>query len=249
MAQAQLNTQKDINIQDLYRAVTGSQVDTLHISDRTKKLIADHCHRTTAAGGICSVEDCSQRYSSKRMAQEHVFSHFIIYLVDCGYITSRRDSATKHIKTCHDKHGHITQFDNSSWNRIRQQDASLPETCPKLPLNVRSLGERCRKARQMDVTPASLPNPPKKAPLSAVTVRRINISRSVPQPTETNQNHQMTQVEPAPIVIVEKQNGLKRQLSKRLQDVKDLERLLQNAREDVVRLRGQLANLAITDTD
>ena len=78
--------------------------------------------------GQCTTSGCPYKTSSKHKLFDHVMMHFIIYAIDCNYLTSRRDSTVNHLRHCHNRRGSITQTDNDdSWDRLKE---SHPGTSP-----------------------------------------------------------------------------------------------------------------------
>ena len=146
MAQRQLEHPPAINIQDMWhwsedeerweRRLTGEGLDISLLSDSTRAAITDLFYSSTAQEGKCAVENCSYSTLSRRKLLDHIVTHRIIYSTDCQYITSRRDSAVKHLRTCHSRKGSITQVDADSWRRLRERESNPRSTtsCFSLPM-------------------------------------------------------------------------------------------------------------------
>ena len=161
MAQAQIRMHPEFNIREVWHlsdeedarehVLTSSQTDIMHVSQQTKQRITNLFYDVTAADGNCTVRGCTVGSSSRRKIQEHCESHFLVYSASCGYITSRRDSVSKHIRKIHNKQGFISQWDASSWPEFSQLNEDLPEDCPELPLNLKLFGNRCGRMISMEV--------------------------------------------------------------------------------------------------
>ena len=148
----------------------------------------------------------------------------------------------------HHRQGDITQIDKYSWDQYRQADINLPAEMPLLPLNTRLFTGRCTQD-QMDTTPAgpepiqtALPAPP------TIAVRRIDGNDSTSNqanrdstPAASTHSQATSRVEELPIVSVEQTVSIQRQLDRRRRDYKDLRRMAETARDDVIRLEGILA--------
>ena len=120
---------------------------------------------------------------SRRKLLDHLVTRFIVYVTDCNYMTSRRDSAVKHLRTCHNRLSSIMQTDESSWRRLRGINPHLPTNCPPLPMTAYQY--RTVSRGQEGKTPA---NPP-------IAVKRIGT---------VNDSIEPNRVEQPPIVKVEK---------------------------------------------
>ena len=145
--------------------------------------------------------NCNYSTLSHRKLLNHVVTHHIIYETDCNYLTSCRDRAVKHLRTCHNRRGSITQTDASSWKRLREANPNFPISCPPLPLS--SLQYRqASKCSEERAASNSLP----------ITVKRIRT-------TEGGRG-----VLDRPIVAVERNVDLKRLTARLREDVQAIDR-------------------------
>ena len=228
--------------------LSGSKLDVIHISDSTKQRIANTFHDIVTADGVCRQDKCQFSSNIRRKLHEHSESHHIIYAVDCGFLTSRRDSAVKHIRTIHQKSGSITQYDSFSWPDYAKTDQQLPEDIPTLPLDARLFNDRCKKSQPMDISLTQ--------PAAVVKVNRIKVSTQITndqsagnQPTSSNTPDDQTktshvpETEKSPLVIVQQHTSLKLQLQQRQQDLQDLKRMVDTAQKDIIRIKGQLVSI------
>ena len=135
MAQRQLD-QTPLELQDMWhlsddedeteKRLPGEGLDISWIAVATKRDITDKFYSATAGEGKCTVDSCEYFTLSWRRLLEHLVTHYIVYVTDCKYTTSRRDSAVKHLQTCHNRVGSITQADEGSRSRLRELNPSLP---------------------------------------------------------------------------------------------------------------------------
>ena len=124
MAQRQLKHPPAINIQDMWdlsddeerreRRLPGGGLDISWLTDSTRADITDLFYYSTAQEGKCAVESCNYSTLNRRKLLDHLVTHRIVYSTVCQYITSRRDSAVKHLRICHNHKGSITQVDADS---------------------------------------------------------------------------------------------------------------------------------------
>ena len=133
---------------------SGSQKDKVNLCSATRQAISAAFYKATAADGRCQVEGCLFISAKRRKIQEHTEGHFVVYAVNCGYLTSRRDSASKHIKNIHNQSGTITQLDEQSWKAYSRRDSRLPQDIPALPVDVSLLPKLCNSAVNTTTRPA-----------------------------------------------------------------------------------------------
>ena len=143
MAQKQLECSQALEITDMWhlsddeerreRHITGEGLNLSWIDDATRKNITDLFNTATAQEGQCSKDNCD--YSTLGKLLDHIVTHYIVYPTDCNYLTSRRNSAVKHLRTCHGRKGSITQVDAGNWRRLRKVNPNLPTSCPPLPIS------------------------------------------------------------------------------------------------------------------
>ena len=239
------------------RPLSGSQLDTINVSSRTKQRITASFHRTAAANGLCKIDGCEFKSTNRRKLLEHTESHYLIYAVSCGFLTSKRDSAVKHIRTVHQKEGSITQWDVDHWSEFSKTDSSLPTEYPVCPVKARTFSSRCSKLSTKEAADGASA---RTVPMATVRVSRVKVADNIrntqaqrgddqpkpdSKPDEILHTRCTTGVEKTPIVTVQKPVSLQRQLSQRKQDLKDLKRMIKTTREDILRLEGQLANIDI----
>ena len=153
---------------------------------------------------------CDYTTLSRRKLLDHLVTHFIVYVTDCNYITSRRDSAIKHLRTCHNRLGSITQTDEGSWKRLRDANPHLPTSCPPLLMTAYQYrtASRCQEVR----TVTSLP----------VSVKRIR----------TVDNPEPVRVEQLSIVRVEQRADLRWRLARLREDYQAIERMKAHLEDD-----------------
>ena len=134
------------------------------------------------------------------------------------YITSRRDSAVKHLRTCHNRLGSITQTDEGSWRRLREAIPHLPTSCPPLPMTAHQYrtASRCQKEKTVVSQP--------------VSVKRIS----------TINNLEPARVEQSPVVRVEQRVDLHRRLAHMKEDYQAIRRLKAHMEEDMADLEQRL---------
>ena len=166
------------------RRLPGEDLDINWISAATKRQITDRFYEATASEGRCTEPECSYSTLSRRKLLEHIVTHYHIYVTDCNYLTSRRDSVVKHLRICHGWRGSITQADTGSWRRLRDSHPNLPTSCPPLPMSTlqyRQASKCSEERRDIVDTPA-------------VAVKKVKIS--------TNKEEPVVKLEEAPIVVV-----------------------------------------------
>ena len=101
------------------KRLPGEGLDISWVSTSTTWTITDKFYKATSKEGKCSVDKCEYSTLSRKKLLDYLVTHFIIHVTDCDYITSRRDSAVNHLRTCHNHLGFITQTVASSWKRLR----------------------------------------------------------------------------------------------------------------------------------
>ena len=201
------------------KRLPGEGMDISWLASTTKRTISDRFYESTAQEGKCSMNNCEYTTLSRRKLLDHLVTHFIIYVTDCSYMTSRRDSAVKHLRTCHNRLGSITQTDESSWKRLRGINPHLPTNCPPLPMTAYQY--RTVSNCQEEKTPV---NPP-------IAVKRIGAA---------GDNMEPNRVEQPPIVKVEKRVEIRRRLSRLREDYQAVERIRKHLEEDMTELERQL---------
>ena len=204
------------------KRLPGEGLDISWLAPSTKRTISDKFYEATAQDGKCGIENCEYTTLSRRKLLDYLVTHFIVYVTDCNYMTSCRDSAVKHLRTCHNRLGSITQTDESSWRRLRDINPHLPTSCPPLPMTAYQY--RAVSRCQEEKTIASLP----------ISVKRI-------QTVEKNdRDAEPSRVEQPPIVKVEKRVELRRRLSRLREDYQAVERIKKHLEEDMASLERQL---------
>ena len=203
------------------RRLPGKRLDISWLSDSTRAAITDLLYSSTAQEGKCVVENCSYSTLSRRKLLDHIVTHRIVYSTDSQYITSRRDSAVKHLRICHNRKGSITQVDADSWRRLRESNSSLPTSCPSLPMTPAQYRQASRCTETDEQSSGEVP----------VLVQRISNSKKT-----------VKAVEEAPIVLVERRMELRRQLSRLEEDHRAAERLKRHLEEDIEAIKARLAD-------
>ena len=155
--------------------------------------------------------------------------------VDVPWLTVRRDSAVKHLRTCHDRVGSITQADRDSWSRLREINSSLPTSCPPLPMNANQYraASRCGSSSERPATNISLP----------ISIKRIRTTErpTVVEPPAAEQQPTVTvRPEQPPIVRVEQRVVLRRRLARLREDFQAVSRLKEHMESDMKELERQL---------
>ena len=112
MAQSQLE-QPPLELHDMWhlsdneerkdKRLSGDGLDISWVTISTKKKVTDQFYEATAGEGKWVVEDCDYATLSRRKLLDHIVTHEIIYVTDCDYLTSRRDSAVNQLRTRHNR--------------------------------------------------------------------------------------------------------------------------------------------------
>ena len=74
------------------KCLPGEGLDISWLAPTTKRVITDRFYEATVQEGKCGVEKCDYTTLSRRKLLDHLVTHFIVYVTDCNYTTSRRDS-------------------------------------------------------------------------------------------------------------------------------------------------------------
>ena len=207
------------------RHLPGEGLDISWIAAATKRQITDRFYEATTSEGRCTEPECEDSTLSRRKLLDHIVTHYIIYVTDCNYLTSRRDSAVKHLRICHGRGGSITQADTGSWRRLRQSNPNLPTSCPSLPMSTMQYRQasRCSEERRDIINP----NPP-------AAVKRIKMTDSKKELVEKPKE--------LPIVVVERKVELRRRLARLREDFQAVERLRNHIDLDMNSIDEQLAS-------
>ena len=241
MAQQQLDN-TPLELQDMWRLsddeertekkLPGKGLDICWLTADTKRTITDRFYAATAREGKCTVDNCEYSTLSRRKLLEHLVTHYIVYVTDCTYTTSRRYSAVKHLRTCHGRVGSITQADVGSWSRLRELNSSLLTSCPPLPMYSSQYRAASRCGNERHTTNNNLP----------VAVKRIRtIERpAVEQPVVEQQPIVVERPEQPPIVRVEQRVVIKRRLERLREDLQAVNRLREHIEMDMIELEQQL---------
>ena len=200
------------------KRLPGEGLDISWLAPTTKRIISEKFYEATAKEGKCGVANCDYVTLSRRKLLDHLVTHYIVYFTDCNYITSRRDSAVKHLRTCHNRLGSITQTDEGSWRRLREAIPHLPTSCPPLPMTAHQYrtASRCQEERTVVSQP--------------VAVKRIRTINN-PEPARAGQS---------PVVRVEQRVNLRRRLARIREDYQALGRLRAHMEEDMADLERRL---------
>ena len=204
------------------RKLPGDGLDISWVTASTKRIITDQFYQATAAEGKCPVDNCEYSTSSRRKLLEHLVTHYVVYVTDCDYVSSRRDSAVKHLRTCHGRAGSITQSDASGWSRLRESNPNLPTSCPPLPMSSHQYraASSCNEAR-----PVTIDSHP-------IAVKRIR--------TAEQQQQQPARPEQPPVVRVEQRLELRRRLARLREDYQAVNRIRSHIEADMLDLERQL---------
>ena len=229
MAQQQLECPPALEITDMWhlsddeerreRHITGEGLNLSWIDDATRKNITDLFYTATAQEGQRSMDNCNYSTLSRRKLLDHIVTHCIVYSTDCNYLTSRRDSAVKHLRTCHGCKGSITQVDAGNWRRLREVNPNLPTSCPPLPSSSMQYRLASKYTEVQTVSKA------------AMAIKRVKVD-------EDNQNGRP---EESPLVVLEQKVELKRKLAKLRKDYEVADRLKKHLASDIDVLKGRLA--------
>ena len=215
------------------RKLPGEGLDICWLTADTKRIITNKFYDATAQEGKCTVDNCDYSTLSRRKLLEHLVTHYIVYVMDCTYTTSRRDSAVKHLRTCHNRVGSITQADRGSWSRLRELNSSLPTNCPPLPMNSNQYRAASRCGSERPAINSSLP----------IAVKRIRTTErpaAVEHPVDEHQSVVMDRPEQPPIVRVEQRVVLRRRLARLREDFQAVSRLKDHIETDMKELEHQL---------
>ena len=217
------------------RKLPGEGLDICWLTADTKRIITNKFYDATAQEGKCTVDNCAYSTLSRRKLLEHLVTHYIVYVTDCTYTTSRRDSAVKHLRTCHDRVGSITQADRGSWSRLRELNSSLPTNCPPLPMNSNQYraASRCGSGSERPAANISLP----------ISIKRIRTTErpTVVEPPVIEQQPIVTvRPEQPPIVRVEQRVVIRRRLARLREDFQAVSRLRDHIETDMRELEHQL---------
>ena len=119
MAQCQLE-QPSLNIQDMWhrsddeerreKRLPGEGLNISWVAAATKQQVTDRSYKAIASEGKFTEAACGYSTLSRKKLLD------VIYMTDCNYMTSRRDSAVKYLRACHERRGSITQAERDSWN-------------------------------------------------------------------------------------------------------------------------------------
>ena len=149
-------------------------------------------------------------------------THYVVYVTDCDYVSSRRDSVVKHLRTCHNRAGSITQSDASSWSRMKESNPNLPTSCPPLPMSSHQYRAASSCNEEKPVTIASHP----------IAVKRIR--------TAERQQEQPARPEQPPVVRVEQRVELRRRLARLREDYQAVNRIKSHIEAEMLDLKPQL---------
>ena len=233
MAQKQLDN-PPLDIHDMWhlsddeerkeRRLPGEDLDISWVSAANKKVITDRFYEATASDGRCTEAEWNYSTLSRRKLLEHIVTHYLIYVTDCHYLTSRRDSAVKHLRICRGRRGSITQVDTGSWRRLRDSHPNLPTICPPLPMSTLQYRQtsKCTEERRDHI------NTP------VIAVKKIK--------AVTKKEEPVVKLEKAPIVVVARRVELRRRLARLREDLQAAERLRDNLQGDIDDIEGQLAS-------
>ena len=116
----------------LSRTGTGTTIDRILVDPVTRVRIQKYANLSK---GICSLPECPYQSKNTAAFYRHVESHNILYICDCGYYSSVRDTTTRHVRRIHlrDPATRITQVDRRNWTGARKVIAGLPHRMPRLP--------------------------------------------------------------------------------------------------------------------
>ena len=215
------------------RKLPGEGLDICWLTADTKRIITNKFYDATAQEGKCTVDNCAYSTLSRRKLLEHLVTHYIVYVTDCTYTTSRRDSAVKHLRTCHNRVGSITQADRGSWSRLRELNSSLPTSCPPLPMNSNQYRAASRCGSERPAANISLP-------ISVKRIRTTERPAVVEHPVDERQPVVVNRPEPSPIVRVEQRVDIRRRLARLREDFQAVSRLKEHIETDMKELERQL---------
>ena len=89
-------------------------LDISWVLEATKKAVTDLFYASTVREGQCPEGKCEYTTLSRCKLLDHIVTHCITYTTNCNYVTSRRDSAVKHLRVYHCRRGFIIQADTDS---------------------------------------------------------------------------------------------------------------------------------------
>ena len=116
------------------RKGTGVTMDRLLVDISTRRRIQKY-YNDSQPLGRCQVPQCLYQSNNGPAFYRHVETHNLLYICDCGYYSSVRDTTTRHVRRVHhhDASIRITQTDRHNWGAARKVIAGLPHRMPKLP--------------------------------------------------------------------------------------------------------------------
>ena len=91
-----------------------SNLDISWLADKTEQDVTEALYAATEKDGAKQLSDCINTIKSRRKHLKQLVTHYVLYVVDCGYLTGRRDIVIEHLKLCHNRIGSITQVDKAS---------------------------------------------------------------------------------------------------------------------------------------
>ena len=93
------------------KRLSGEVLDISWATATVKQQVTGRFYEASASEGKCTEAACEYSTHSRKKLLDHIVTHYIVYVTDCNYITSRKDSAVKHLRTCHNRRGSIIQAD------------------------------------------------------------------------------------------------------------------------------------------
>ena len=113
--------------------LNGNSVDTINVTDRTVSRISE-LYEQLVIEGRCTKRDCQYQSGSRERLKVHAESHYIIYVAQCSFFSSCRDSVRRHQTRRHpDSCEAIIQVDRRSWSSLRLEMKKLPSAWPTCP--------------------------------------------------------------------------------------------------------------------
>jgi hypothetical protein len=111
------------------KILPGITVDKVYVTEETMAEVQDLADETQRRDK-CPVKGCEVQM------EEHAAQHYIVYGCSCGFISSNRDSVTRHIRRAHPE-GWVFQADEANWGRARRRIGDLPRWFPRIPMRAK----------------------------------------------------------------------------------------------------------------
>lgn len=113
---------------------SGKMVDHRYVDGATE-LEMERLLNHLAATGQCPEYNCNFFTRTYARQMHHAESHRVLFICNCGYFSSYRDTTTKHARTLHRAaRSPVVQVDRRNWALARGIVMGLPLKMPELPV-------------------------------------------------------------------------------------------------------------------